>query len=542
MRDGVVLRADVLRPDLTGRFPALLLRTPYGKEHEWREDTFPVRAAQAGYVVVMQDVRGRYRSEGVFDPYRQEGRDGYDTLEWVASLPFCDGRVGTFGLSYSGAVQWLAAVESPPHLRAMAPVMTFSSGRRFCTFGGAFDLSWIPWFYREIAPDVRRRLGIPGPRTAEGAEKAWAENAEAWMRHTPLRSHPALSGVAPSFFEWLDHPDDGSYWDFLDIEAGHDRVKVPVLNLSGWHDEGYGPSGAVRNFNGTRQWGGRLVMGPWTHGTPTPIRTRQGELDFGVNAGIDYESLLLRWFDRWLRGVDNGIDREPPVRLFVMGDNVWRDEREWPLSRARPTSYYLRAGGRLDPEAPKAGEGADGYVYDPVDPVVDPRGGRLGPFDQSPLESRRDVLVYRTEPLARDIEVTGPLEVELWVTSNAPDTDFVARLLDVHPDGKAYNLMSPTLEVLRARYRTGEDRPELLTAGRPTRLRFANGLTSNAFKTGHRIGVYVTSSLLPHVDRNPNTGGPVATSATTQRAEQVVHHDRERPSRLILPVVPRSGR
>jgi uncharacterized protein len=539
MRDGVVLRADVLRPDRPGRLPALLVRTPYGKTWERSDDSFAVRAARAGYVVVFQDVRGRYRSDGVFDPYRQEGKDGYDTIAWVAGLPYCDGQVGLTGLSYPAAVQWLAAVESPPQLKAMAPAMTFSSGRSFVYFGGAFDLSWLPWFYSNIAPDVRRRLGLPGPRSDAEAEKAWTANGEAWLRHLPLGTHPALEGVAPAFFEWLDHPDDGPYWDYLRIESRYDRVKIPVLNLSGWHDEGYGPNGAAHNFMGTRQWGGRLVIGPWTHGTPTPKKTRVGAIDFGKDAGLDYFALLLRFFDRWLKGVQNGIDREAPVRIFVMGDNVWRDETEWPLARAQATAYYLHASGRLATDPPTEPASSDGYVYDPADPVVDPHEGRLGPFDQSPLQARRDVLVYKSEPLARDLEVTGPIEIELWASSSARDTDFVARLLDVHPDGKAYNLMSPTLEVLRARYRNGEDRPEPLEPGRPVKLRLANGVTANVFKAGHRIGLLVTSSLHPHLDRNPNTGGVIATEQRTLRAEQLIFHDAGHPSRIVLPVVPR---
>jgi hypothetical protein len=539
MRDGVVLRADVLRPAREGRFPALLVRTPYGKRSEWSEDGFAMRAARAGYVVVVQDVRGRYRSDGVFDPYRQEGRDGYDTIAWVAGLPHCDGQVGLTGLSYSAAVQWLAAVEQPPQLKAMAPSMTFSSGRAFCYFGGAFDLSWLPWFYRFIAPDVRERRGLPGPRTEEAADRAWAASGEAWLRQLPLRTHPALGDVAPAFFEWLDHPDDGPYWDFLRIESRYDRVRLPVLNLSGWHDEGYGPGSAARGFLATRPYGGRLVIGPWTHGTPSPQKTSVGELDFGGAAGLDYEALLLRFFDRWLKGAHNGLDGEAPVRIFVMGDNAWRDEPRWPLARARPTPYYLRAAGRLAPEAPAAAEPPDGYAYDPLDPLVDPHGGALGPFDQSPLETRPDVLVYRSEPLARALEVTGPIEAELWASSSARDTDFLVRLLDVHPDGRAYNLMSPTLEVLRARYRNGEDRPQLLEPGEVVRLRLANGITSNVFKAGHRIGIHVTSSLHPHLDRNPNTGGVIATEQRTLRAEQRVYHDAQRPSRIVLPVIQR---
>jgi putative CocE/NonD family hydrolase len=539
MRDGIVLRADVLRPDVPGRFPAILIRTPYGKESEWREDSFPLRAARQGYVVVAQDVRGRYRSQGEFDPYRQEGRDGYDTIEWVASLPYCDGNVGMAGLSYPGAVQWLAAVEQPPHLKAIAPAMVFSTGRLFFYFGGAWDLSWISWFYLNIAPDERVRRGIDGPMSEAEAAAAWSIHGDEWLRFLPLAELPALTGVAPAYFDWLSHPDDGPYWDFARIESKYDQVRVPTLNLSGWHDEGYGPVGAVRNFNGTRDHGSRLILGPWTHGTPTLTRTTEGELDFGVNAGLDYDELLLRWFDRWLRGTTNGVDEEPPVRLFVMGDNRWRDEHEWPLARTEYKPFYLRADGRLAEAPPVDDEPPDRYAYDPLDPVVDPHGGVQGPYDQSPLEGRDDVLVYSTEPLRQAIEVTGPIEVELFASSSARDTDFVVRLLDVHPDGKAYNLMSPTLEVLRARYRESEDHPQFLAPGAVERFRLRNMMTSNVFQRGHRIRIHVTSSLFPHFDRNLNTGEPFARTGRTVPAEQAVYHSAKHPSRVILPIIPR---
>ena len=339
--------------------------------------------------------------------------------------------------------------------------------------------------------------------------------------------------------EKLVCPECGGTLHEVFAEANYGRVTVPAFNFSGWHDEGYGPGSAARGFVATRQWGGRLVIGPWTHGTPTPRKTRIGELDFGSAAGLDYESLLLRFFGRWLKGEDNGLDRQAPVRIFVMGQNAWRDEPEWPLARARPTAYHLRAGGRLTPEAPAIREAPDAYVYDPRDPVVDPHGGTLGPFDQSPLEARADVLGYRSAPLSSDLEVTGSIEVELWASSSARDTDFLVRLLDVYPDGRAYNLMSPTLEVLRARYRNGEDRPEPLEPGRIVKLVLRNGITSNLFKAGHRIGIQVTSSLHPHLGRNPNTGGVIAIEERVFRAEQLVHHDAEHPSRVVLPVVPR---
>jgi putative CocE/NonD family hydrolase len=280
-------------------------------------------------------------------------------------------------------------------------------------------------------------------------------------------------------------------------------------------------------------------MGPWRHGTPRLDRIREGELDFGVNAGLDHDALLLRWFDFHLKGEKNGLDREKPVAVFVMGENAWREEDDWPLARRVETPYYLRTGGKLSLEQPADEEPPDTYEYDPQDPVVDPRGAVQGPFDQSPLETRDDILVYETEALAKDVEVTGHIEVELFVSSSAKDTDFVVRLLDVHPDGQAFNLMSPTVEVLRARYRSGEERVELLEPGKVVPIRLTRLVTSNLFKAGHRIRIHVTSSFFPHFDRNLNTGSPLGESARTVVARQEIHHDASCPSRIVLPVIPR---
>jgi len=234
MRDGVDLRADILRPDAPGRFPAILLRTPYGKAYEWR-DSFSIRAARAGYVVVAQDVRGRYASDGVFHPYHQEGKDGFDTVEWVASLPYVNGKVGMAGLSYPGAVQWLAAMEKPPHLATITPLMCFSNARHFFFNGGAWDLSWISWFYLNIAPDVRARSGLPGPKTDVEAEELWGRHREEWLSFLPLSELPILRDVAPTYYDWLAHPEDGPYWDFANVEARYGEIAIPALALSGHH-------------------------------------------------------------------------------------------------------------------------------------------------------------------------------------------------------------------------------------------------------------------------------------------------------------------
>ena len=558
MRDGVVLRADLYRPDAPGRFPTLVCRTPYGKDGLLESGGEPTlsRAPRAGYALVVQDARGRFNSDGDFRPYEQEGKDGYDTIEWAAAQPWSNGRVGTFGLSYPGAVQWLAAMEVPPHLVSIFPAMTFATGRHFFYFGGAFNHDWMRWILLYISPDVRRRQGLRGATTEEAAEKEWEQHKWEWLRHLPLRGWPILKDVAPWYDEWLAHPDDGPYWEFADVTRAHPRMTVPALNFSSWYDSNYGPLGAIANFNGMRESaatpearrGQRLILGPWDHGDPSVSETRVGELDFGPSSTLDYYGLILRWHDRWLKGIRNGIDEGPPVRIFVMGENVWRDENEWPLARAVPTTYHLRSGGkantgggdgRLSIEAPGAAEAADRYVYDPARPLTLENFEMPGPLDRSWMQARPDVLVYSTEPLPDDMEVTGPITASLWVASSAPDTDFGVLLLDVHPDGKAYNLMPLEAGWIRARYRKSESAPEPLVAGEPAELTISGMVTSNLFRKGHRVRLLVTSSRFPTFDRNPNTGEPFGASARLVAANQTIVHDAAHPSRLTLPVIPR---
>ncbi len=552
MRDGVVLRGDLYRPDGDGadtRRPVLLERTPYGKAGSAGgrgPGAFIQKALARGYAVFVQDVRGRYASDGVFDPYRQEGHDGFDTVEWIAAQSWSNGRVGTYGLSYPGATQWQLAIESPPHLACIFPAMTYSSARAFIYFGGAFDMSWIPYLIQNIAPDSRRRLGlrVPGGQ-ADRAGRDAAAKAALW--HVPLNDMADLKDACPFYYEWLDHPDDGDYWDYANIEAKYDRVTVPAFNFSGWHDEGYGPNGAVRNFVGARRNGRtaaarspRLTIGPWTHGGQS--RSRFGDRDFGPDAAIQYDDLVLDWNDLHLRGVDdNQLAKQSPVRVFTMGTNRWRAAETWPIPDTRYESWFLRGGGRLSTGAPAANEGSVGYTYDPADPVVDPHGGPyagvLGPFDQREVAKRPDVLVFRSEPLGANLEVTGNIEIRLWVASSAPDTDFHVHVLDEEPDGRAWNLMSPTVAVTRARYRNGERRPELMTPGRPYPLVLRLPITSNCFLQGHRVRIHVMSSFFPHLDRNPNTGRPVPMEGKLVPARQTVFHDAQHPSRLILPVI-----
>jgi uncharacterized protein len=543
MRDGVTLRGDLYQPDTDDRRPAILIRTPYSK-NGYRNDSLVNKAVERGYAVFAQDVRGRYASDGDFDPYRQDGRDGHDTVEWIAQQSWSNGRVGTAGLSYPGAVQWLLAVETPPHLVCMFPAMCFSSGRQFFYFNGAWDLSWIPWTATNIAPDLRARRKLAGPKTGAEAREAWKREGQRALRHVPLDTLPLLADAAGFYFEWLDHPEDGSYWEFADIESKYERVRVPAFNFSGWHDEGYGPVGATRNFAGMRARGAtelarqaRLVLGPWTHGEPTRQSTKVGDRDFGAAAGLDYDALVLDWCDWHLRAEDRGLSTQAPVRVFVMGANRWREGREWPVAETRPRAMYLRQGGRLTWEPPTERQASSTYTFDPNDPVEDPHyAAGLGPHDQRRVESRKDVLVFTSDPLPDDLEVIGTIEFRLWIASSAPDTDFFARLLDVEPDGPAWNLMSPTLEVIRARYRTSEREPELMRPGTPYELVLRLGITANLFKRSHRIRVHVTSSFFPHLDRNPNTGRHVAHESRLVPARQTVFLDAQKPSRVILPV------
>ena len=543
MRDGVSLRGDLYKPGGDERRAVILIRTPYGKQG-YREDTLTQKAVERGFAVFVQDVRGRYASDGEFDPYRQDGRDGYDTIEWLATQPWSTGRIGMAGLSYPGAVQWLAAVEAPPHLACIFPAMCFSSGRQFFYFNGVWDLSWIPWTANNIAPDIRRRKNLAGPKTSTEARQVWRRDGRAALRHVPLDTLPLLKGVTDFYFEWLDHPDDGSFWDFAHIEAKHDRVRVPTFSFSGWHDEGYGPVGATRNFMGMRRRGRasagdhRLVIGPWTHGEPTTQSTKVGHRDFGPDAGFDYDREVLDWCDVHLRGRGPSLASVPPVRVFVMGANRWRTADDWPLPGTTMRTLYLRAGGRLTSDAPAAAEAPDRYTFDPDNPVEDPHyDDGLGPHDQRAIERRADVLTFSTDPLPEDLEVIGNIAIHLWIASSAPDTDFVARLLDVEPDGPAWNLMSPTLEVIRARYRRSEREPELMEPGRPYELVLRWSMTGNLFRKGHRIRLQVTSSFFPHLDRNPNTGRAVPHESKLVTARQTVFHDATRPSRVVLPVI-----
>jgi putative CocE/NonD family hydrolase len=548
MRDGVVLRADILSPSATGRFPALVYRTPYGKEFAQKEYKTFEKALARGYAVVIQDVRGRYASDGEFNAYRDEGRDGYDTIEWVARQPWCDGNVGTFGLSYPGAVQWLAAVENPPHLKAMVPAMTFATPRNFFYSGGVFDLSWIDWIWLNIAPDVRRRKGFSGPKTYEEARESWKKERDRLLNFLPLAELTDFNAIAPYYYEWLNYAPADPWWDWAELRNKYNRVHAAVLNLSGWYDEAYGPDGATTNFNGLlasrkdeKDPRTHTIIGPWTHGGQQ--ETHAGERQFGPAAAIDYDELILRWMDHYLRGIDNGVEREKRVRLFVMGQNVWRDEDAWPLQRAAQQTYYLRSESnsarfaRLNPTPPDRA-GYNEFISDPLHPLTDPYTG-YGAHDYQKLAGRKDVLVYDTDPLSSDMEVTGPIRAEIFASADTPDVDLWVRLLDVAPDGTAFNLMSPGADVLRASYRNSKPKPEMLEPGQIYQLDLNRMLTSNTFLAGHRIRVQISGAFFPHFSRNLQSEESEITGEASCVARIRIHHDKDHASRIILPVIPR---
>jgi hypothetical protein len=545
MRDGVRLSADVYLPSRSGRFPTLIERTPYDRKR--LEDREILREAlRRGYAVVLQDVRGRYDSGGEFVPYVHEGKDGYDTIEWAAARPWSDGRVGTFGLSYPGAVQWLAAVESPPHLKAMAPEMTFSSPRNFFYAGGAWDLSWIAWIWNNIAPDARARRGLEGPRTGREARAAWKGLEKDLPFRTPLSAATELRGVAPYYFDWLAHRPTDPYWDWAELRNRYARVGAAVLNVSGWHDEAYGPEGAITNFLGllaarSREKDPRteLVLGPWEHGGLDSDRS--GDRVFGPGARMDETALVLDFLDRYVREKPAG-QAPARVRAFVMGENRWISSAAWPLPGTSALSFYLAGGGRLLRESPAAAAAAASsasstFVSDPAHPVVDPHGAASGAHDERALAGRPDTLVFETEPLARGLRVLGAIETEIHLSADAPDADLWVKLEDVAPDGTAWNLSSPGTDVLRASERETGGEPRPLEPGRPVVMRLPNLRTGNYFAPGHRIRVVLCGSFLPHFSRNLQTGESEASSAASRKAVLRIHHDPTHPSRVLLPVL-----
>ena len=568
MRDGVVLRAMVMRPADAGRFPTLVYRTPYGAASATRDYTTFARAVHRGYAVVVQDVRGRYRSDGEFNPYRQEGRDGYDTIEWAALQPWSTGEVGTFGLSYPGAVQWLAAMESPPHLKAMVPAMTFSRPDNFWYSGGALDLSWLSWIWFNIAPDERRRRDLPGPRTRQESGSSWDSLGPLLLARRPARDVPEILTVAPWYRAWLDHGPSDPWWAWADLRGRYGRTHAAVLNISGWHDEGYGPEGAVTNFQGLmaarrheRDPRAFLILGPWQHGVGAinnrSDSARSGERVFGRTAGLNYDSLVLRFMDRYVRGMRNGLDEEPRVRAFVMGEKRWATARRWPLPA---TTYRTLALTRLPLD--RASNTTDASIAtrrgalglrsrattewtlssDPDHPIVDPFDAAYGAHDYRALADRAGTLTFDSAPFAHDTRVIGRIFVRLTVSVEAEgappetpaDADVFVRLFDVAPDGTAWNLMTPGLELSRISTALGERLP---IPGKPVEIEVGRHVTGNLFPAGHRLRAIVMPSFAPHFGINPQNGEREVDARAVQRVRLTVHTGGAYRSEVVLPVV-----
>jgi len=545
VRDNVVLRADIYRPRSKGPKPVLVYRTPYGKHNAANDYQTHLHAVERGYVVVLQDVRGRYASDGIFDPYRNEGTDGFDTIEWAAKQAWSNGDVGTFGLSYPGAVQWLAAIQSPPSLKAMVPAMTFSTPRNFFYMNGVFDLSWLPWVYFNIAPDARVRLGLEGPQSGEEVSEQWQKEREEILSYLPLAELPYLRDEAPFYFEWLEHAPNDPWWNWAEIRGRYDRTNAAVLNMSGWYDEAYGPEGATTNFNGlvAARDGStattNLIIGPWQHGVDSVEKQQLGVLDFGPDSTIDYDQEILRFFDTHLKQPDAGAWTEPAVRYFVMGANEWRTSDQWPPAEASSRQLCLAGTNTqmlLQDCGSQSSKATSTFTADPKHPVVDPYG-TFEAHDFQSLAERDDVLVFESEPLSEAVTIAGNAAARLFVSCDCADFDLWVRLLDVYPDGRAINLMSPGADVQRMSLRGNGTKTQLLTPGKIYEVEIDGLLTANQFAAGHRIRIQVSASFAPHLSRNLQTGQSEVSSSTSAVANITVHHSDEFASSLVLPVV-----
>lgn len=567
MRDGVILRADVYRPQTDHPVPVILMRTQYGKDvAQVKPSRFqsPAWFASHCYVVVIQDIRGQYASDGVFDEYTHDRNDGYDSVEWAARLPGSNGKVGMYGSSYVGATQWLAATATPPSLKAIIPSNTASDYYNGWTYeDGAFRLAFIEgWMLEDIvtsAAENRKDTKLAAQLKLDYKQIA------AWMHFTPYDRlppmHPGSPVVAPYFFQALQHPTKDAYWNAFDIESRYHKVNVPVLAFDGWYDSFL--TGALHNFNGMRQSGAtdfartnqRIIIGPWEHlgwGRPdSPVSPRLKAIGPVANSPVNELSLL--WFDHFLKGENNGVAAGPRVDYFEMGQNKWHTAAAWPLPQTEYRNWYLASGGHA---ASLMGDGtlataspaetsspSDSFIYDPANPVPSIGGhsccswtsGPQGQFDQSSIEQHSDILVYSTPELTSPLEITGPITVTLYASSSAPDTDFTAKLVDVFPDGTAINLNNG---IQRASYRDSLTHPTPIVPGKIYQYKIHVWPTSNLFKAGHKIRLEISSSDFPQFDPNPNTGHIFATTTAWKTAMQHIFHDKQHPSSITLPVIP----
>lgn len=549
MRDGVILYGDVYRPAAEGRYPTLVVRTPYGVQRDGAHESL-IKFAQRGYSAVMMDNRGRYESGGNWDPFRFEAQDGYDAIEWAAKQNFSNGKVGTQGGSYLGHVQWAAASQQPPSLVAMFPSLASTNiFANWITQGGAFRLSFN---YGWGVVRMPNRIMLPQYIHTEAfaPEELKYENI---LMHLPLNTGDLKSAGSEvkHYRDWVEHSSYDSYWKSISDEERMDKMQVPAEVSGGWFDIFL--AGTINGYTMMKQKAAnerarkhtRMIIGPWGHGPSQ----KYGDVDFGAVALNDQFEEELRFFDYNLKGIQNGLDKNLPVKLFYMGVNKWRTEADWPIPNTNYRELYLgaaspansvRGGGSLSFTKAVAA-GTDQYRYDPMNPVATLGGNNCcgtptlaGPKDQRPIEKRGDVLVYTSEFLKDPLTIAGPVKMKLTASTDGPDTDWMVKLVDVYPNGFAM----PVAEgILRARFRNGLEKPELLTPN--TVYDFTVDLvgTANTFQPGHRIRIDITSSNFPQFDRNPNTGEALGSATKTRVALQTIHHGGARPSHIVLPVV-----
>lgn len=545
-RDGTVLRGDLYRPS-EGRHPTLIMRTPYGKDVPMGLMVVldPLRAAAAGYSVFIQDVRGRFKSEGEFVPITHEGADGFDTVEWAAAQPWSNGRVGMYGSSYMAATQLQAATESPPHLGAICPMegsADYYEGRSYK--GGAFELGAMLSIalFALGAGNIRRKQATnSGFRDAWRRSKALLDDLTSVAATAPLTNlrQTVVGDFAPFFFDWLEHDQPDAYWESFSVERRHHKVSVPALHLTSWYDAF--AAGAITNYLGIRANGATalaranqyLWIGPWGHYMPRTVlngAARLGVVDFGLNALVDLDAVQLSWFDRWLKDDTSSWRFKTAVRVFVMGDNVWRDEAAWPVP-AMEKPLFLGAAGALGAASPCPSR-PDAYRADPSNPVPTIGGAHVmlesafpqGPWDQRPAEARSDVLFYTTSAVTEDVEIVGNVRLEVYLSSTAPSTDVVAVLTVVRTDGASINIVDGIRRVT-------------LVPGEVARVTVSLGPIAQTIKCGQRVRLRLAGSNFPRHDLNPQTGARSCAATTRVAAEQSVYHDAKHPSALYLPVV-----
>ena len=574
MRDGIVLRAVIIRPANEGKYPVLISRMPYSKDAaaSYGPDGTMIdiyRTVKEGYVVVLQDTRGKFASEGEWDiipVMNQEAEDGFDTIAWAAELPYSTGEVGTFGGSYLAFTQWCMMDKGIQAYKAAAPTTIWETPRDgFWYRGGALELGLFTVWALGLHCDTLGKMGLNEEAYMQALFHLSndLEQIKEKLKALPLNNYEPFihNQLPPSAMDIIRGGyENKSLVEKLSFTDTYANVNVPSLNIGGWYDVFL--NGTINNFIGVKKHAkkevaakSKLVIGPWTHWTRSE---RVGTMFFGSAssaAATDLPGMHLRWFDQLLKQEDNGMEHEAPIKLFVMGENVWREEQEWPLDRTQYQPFYLHSQGKANSLQgdgslslqQAAEEPSDQYDYNPGNPVETTGGAFLvvpyykeGPQDQRVIEDRDDVVVYTSEILEADVEVTGQIKANIWSSSSAPDTDFVVRLVDVHPDGYAQNL---TDGILRARYRNFEQTGEvsLLRPDKPYLFEIDMWATSNVFKRGHRIRVDITSSSFPRWDRNSNTGHDcgVDTEADFVVARQRILHDKEHPSHILLPVIPR---